>query len=313
MTLDVIVVNFESAPLIPGCLAAVRAFAGDTARVVVVDNSPYDGAAEAARAAFPGASVIENAENAGFARAVNQGLTATEGDVVLLLNPDITAIRGDFAELRQTFESDARVAAVTPRLVDESGSWNPSCRAEPRPFDLVSEWLDLSGRYPRWRRPRRFRMLDMAPEVTRDVDSATGACLFLRRAAIEDVGLFDEAFFLYWEETDWLVRAKQKGWRMVYLPSLEAVHAGSRSTRVPDELLGLLLAESQHRYAGKHFGRPVAAALRGTLLTLDALRWIRHLGAAGTTERHALVRRMRVHLTGRAPRPVRSTPAPRAA
>jgi GT2 family glycosyltransferase len=144
-------------------------------------------------------------------------------------------------------------------------------------------------------------MLGETDESRRQVDAATGACLFLRRAALEDVGLFDESFFLYWEETDWLIRAARQGWHTLYLPSLEAVHIGRRSTDVSSETLSLLLLESQHVYARKHFGQARATALRGALVTIDLLRWMRGLGPDGADRRTRMARRIRVHLTGRAP------------
>ena len=122
------------------------------------------------------------------------------------------------------------------------------------PFDLISEDLALAARFPNWRRPRRYRMLDWDHREARPVDAARGACLFMRRAAFGDVGLFDERFFLYYEETDWLIRAKRRGWRTVFLPTVEVVHAGAGSSPDVRSPHDLLLLESQHRYARKHFG-----------------------------------------------------------
>ena len=103
-----------------------------------------------------------------------------------------------------------------------------------------------------------------------------GACLFLRRAALADVGPFDERFFVYYEETDWLIRAKRRGWRTVFLPTVEAVHASAGSSPDARSPHVLLLLESQHRYARKHFGPATAALLRTTLLGIDTARLARH-------------------------------------
>ena len=151
--LGVVVVNFRSASLVASTVATVRRFAGDDARIVLVDNSPGDGAAEAVRGADREAQVIMNPHNRGYAAAVNQGLAAAAGELVLLLNPDVRSIDGAYADVLDAF-ADPSVGAVAARLVDPGGETVPSCRREPRPFDLVSEDLALAERFPRWRRPR---------------------------------------------------------------------------------------------------------------------------------------------------------------
>jgi GT2 family glycosyltransferase/CelD/BcsL family acetyltransferase involved in cellulose biosynthesis len=303
--LDVIVVNFHSTSLIGGTVAVAREFCGEATRIILVDNSPGDGAADVVRAAARNATVITNPVNLGYAAAVNRALSVAEAEIVLLLNPDVRGISGRREDVLDAF-GEPCVAAVVTRLVDAEGRLARNCFNAPRPFDLVAEDLALTGRFPRWRRPRRYRMLDWDYRSRRQVDAATGACLFLRRSAFDDVGGFDERFFVYYEETDWLVRAGQRGWRTVFVPTVEAVHVSGSSSPDGRAQPSLLLLESQHRYADKHFGRATGAVLRGTLLGLDAARAARH--AVGGNERKAGAARdrIRVHITGRAPRP----PAP---
>ncbi len=273
--LDVIVVNFHSARLIGRTIAIAREFAGAGTRLIMVDNSPGDGAAEIVRAADPDATVIENPVNRGYAAAVNQAFAVADADFVLLINPDVRHVSGSFADVLAAFR-DPRVGAVVTRLLNTDGTLQPNCIRAPRPFDLISEDVALAERFPNWRRPRRYRMLDWDHREARPVDAARGACLFLRRAAIADVGPFDEHFFLYYEETDWLIRAKRRGWRTVFLPTVEAVHASAGSSPDVRSPHCLLLLESQHRYARKHFGPTRAALLRTTLLGIDTARLARH-------------------------------------
>lgn len=303
MTLDVVIISYRSGSLVEGAVRAALAFATDDAHVVLVDNAPGEGAGDEIAEVATRCTVIENSRNRGYAAAVNQGIAAGDGELVLLLNPDIRSIRGDFRRIVGAFEEDPALAALTPRLVSPEGPPEPTCRREPTPFDLVSETLDLAGRFPNWQRPKRFRMLDESDGGPRIVDAVGGACLFVRRAALEEVGPFDESFFLYWEETDWLIRAKRRGWATLYLPDVEALHLGRRSTHVPDQALLLLFLESQHTYSRKHFGRLAASALRATLMSVDALRWARGLVAGGAERRLRMGHRLRVHLTGRAQRP----------
>ena len=300
--LDVIVVNFHSERLIGMTIAIARRLVGDGARLIVVDNSPGHGAAEVVRAADPSATVIVNQINRGYAAAVNQAFAVADADFVLLINPDVRHVSGNFEDVLAAF-SDLRVGAVVTRLLDIDGTLQPNCILAPRPFDLISEDVALDKRFPNWRRPRRYRMLDWDQQDARQVDAATGACLFLRRAAVTDVGPFDERFFVYYEETDWLIRAKRRGWRTVFLPTVEAEHASASSSPGVPSPHSLLLLESQHRYARKHYGPARAGLLRAALLGIDGARLVRH-GLAGNDERRAVASdRIRVHLTMRAPRP----------
>src|SRR5262249_51620460 len=161
----------------------------------------------------------------------------------------------------------------------------------------------LVDRFPRWNKPRGYRMLDWDRRDVRRVDAATGACLFLRRAALEDVGLFDERFFVYYEETDWLLRAKRRGWHTVFLPSVEVVHDSAGSSSGIGSPHSLLLLESQHRFARKHFGAIRAATLRTTLCGIDAARLARNVLAGRAEATRESLARMHVHITGHTPRP----------
>ena len=301
MSPDIIVVNFRSAPLILRTVTLVREFAGEEARLIVVDNSPGDGAAEIVRAAAPDATIITNSVNRGFAAAVNKAVAVAEAEIVCLLNPDVQRISGCYADIAAAFR-EPRVAAVATRLRNADGTEQPNCFRAPRPFDLLSEDLALAERFPRWQRPRYLRIPEWTEHDPRRIDWAAGACLFMRRAALADVGPFDERFFLYCEETDWLIRAKQRGWRTVSLPTVEAVHVRVEAlrTRSPQSLL---LLESQHHYARKHFGPTKAALLRTTQLGIDTVRLTRHALGGRREARAAAADRIRVHLTMRAPRP----------
>jgi GT2 family glycosyltransferase len=297
MSPDIVIVNFRSARLIGSAVAVAREFAGGEARLIVVDNSPGDGASEIVRSASPDATVIINRANRGFAAAVNQAFAVAEADIVFLLNPDVQRISGSYDDVADAFR-DRRVAAVAARLLNADGTDQPNCFRAPRPFDFLSEDIALAERFPNWGRSRSFRMPEWVGCNPRRIDWAAGACLFLRRAALADVGPFDERFFVYCEETDWLVRAKKRGWRTLFLPTVEATHASEGSSPGARTQPSLLLLESQHRYARKHYGLATAALLRATLLGIDAARLVRH----GLSGRDA-IDRIRIHLTMRAPRP----------
>ena len=180
--------------------------------------------------------------------------------------------------------ADPRVGAVVPRLLNTDGTLQPSCICAPRPFDLISEDLALAGVSRTGAgRAGTACSIGTTPKLGRWM-RRRGACLFMRRAALADVGLFDERFFVYYEETDWLIRAKRRGWRTVFLPTVEAVHAGAGSS------------------PGVRSPHDPAASREPASLRAEALR----AGEDGAPSRDAARNR---HCTPRPPRARRQTPS----
>lgn len=294
---DVVLVNYRSGPKLAAAVEEARRWLGDRAAVTIVDNSPGDGSVEALAG---DGHVIANEENCGFAAAVNQAVRATSAPYVLLLNPDVAGIRGDFESIEAVFAADADVAGVAPRLVGGDGALQRNARREPRLRDLIVNALGLRGRFPESRRLRANQYGDWDYDSERVVDAVTGAFLVVRRAALDAVGPFDERFFVYAEETDWQVRAKRLGWKTVLTPKVEAVHEARGSTDADETALTLLLVESQHAYVGKHFGRRRALLFRGALLGIDSARWALAAarGPSKRAHRRALAERIRLHAGG---------------
>jgi hypothetical protein len=286
---DVIIVSYHSGHLISSAIAKVSAIV-DSPHVVVVNNDPADILATTAGREV-GATVIVNQTNRGFAAAVNQGVQAGDGDLVVLLNPDIDELRGEWRQLTRLFD-DPRVAAAGVRLLQPDGTLQPSCRREPTAFDFLSESLALSQRLPRWARPKRFRMLDWSYDAERVVDAASGALLVIRRRAIDDVGCFDERFFVYSEELDWLVRAKRRGWKTVFTPTVSIVHQGGGSTDSSRSHLDRLLLQSWYAWAAKYFSLPQRVGLRAGFVLVDVARLV----SGSAEEREAARARLVVHL-----------------
>ncbi len=305
---DVVVVNYRSGLLLPAVVELACEWLGPRAVVTVVDNSPEDGVVERARRARPGVRVIRNHVNRGFAFAVNQALGATAAPYVLLLNPDIRRIEGSFSSIEALFAEHPDVAAVAPRLVFADGSLQLSARREPRLRDLFVDIFGLRHRLPAWGSLFEAQYGDWDYSTTRVVDAAIGAFLVLRREALAHVGLLDPGYFVYAEETDWLIRAKRLGWKTMFTPDVQAVHDVRGSTDAGEVALLLLLVESEHRYVRKHFGAATAVAFRASALLVDALRWLVAAlrGGPKRAHRQALEDRILVHLGRRR----RSLPRP---
>jgi hypothetical protein len=233
MDLSTIIVNYKSRRALLDCLGSLELDANAIDReIVVVDNHPADGALDVLKERFPIVRGIANAENVGFARAVNQGIAATTGEFVLILNPDCFIEQGSIAPLMSYLRSHPKVGVVGPRMVGEDGSLQYSARSFPDHFTfLFNRYSLLTQLFPRNRHIRRYLLLDWDHRSVRAVDWLSGACLMVRRTAIDQVGPMDEAYFMFNEDVDWCRRMKQGGWDVVYVPEAVIHHDIGASRR----------------------------------------------------------------------------------
>ncbi len=276
MELTIILVNYHAREYLPACLAALEAAPpGVPHQVVLVDNSPGDGTAEAVRARFPSVTIITNRANVGFGRACNQALRASDTPFVLLLNPDTEVQPGALDALLAALRANPRVAAAGPRLLYPDGRYQHSAFRLPGIaqaffgfFSLVPLDSRWNGRYPL---PRSSR--------PRAVEHLLGACLLIRREALETVGLLDERFFIYFEETDWCARARRAGWELWQVPTATVIHHSGATTRPVAEQMSLQFHRSQALYYRKHRGLAGYLALKAIVVPGIAYRLARSLVA----------------------------------
>lgn len=277
--LSIIVVNYETGPLLGNCLASVRRFAGDvTLECIVVDNASTDGSLEALRG-FPEVQLVRNTTNVGFGRAVNAALRLAKGRYFLLLNPDTVIVSPVFRTLIASLEARPAVGIVGPRLINVDGSLQTSAYRFPTLFQAAGAVLglkrvvpvELVRRVAGGRLGRHFGQLD--PHLhPRPVDYVTGACMLVRREVVEQVGEFDERFFLYFEEKDFCLRASRQGWQVYFDPSAEVVHVIGGSSKGDPATTVVERFRSLRQYHDKHSGRVTRLLLRGLLLGGGALR-----------------------------------------
>ena len=257
------------------------------AEVIVVDNASGDRVAEALARAAPGARLFTESANRGYGAACNRGARETGRPYLLFLNSDAVVAPGAIAALADALDRDARVAAAGPRLRNTDGSPQDSIRRLPTPWRIFCESSGLAllagGRAPFSGHTATRQDHGRAQEV----EALMGAALLVRREAFDEAGRFDEAFFLYAEETDLMARWRERGWRLVYEPAAQVTHAGGRSGG--DRLFGQLHA-SLVRYVRKHHGR-AAAAVSG--LVLDAGAAARYAVALVTPGERGRARRAR--------------------
>jgi len=229
-SLTIVIVSYETPELLAKGLQSIAASeVHGRARVVVVDNSASEGCAEVARAT-PFVTLIRNPKNVGYARAVNQGLEATDSEFVLVLNPDIEVERGAIARLLLAMAERPAAGLAGAKLLNPDRSLQYSCRRFYTPAAILLRRTFLGRLFPRARALREHLMLDWDHQTTRDVDWLIGACLLVRRRALEDVGPMDERYFLYFEDVDWCARMHHRGWEVLYVPDAVMVHHHRRES-----------------------------------------------------------------------------------
>lgn len=304
--IDIVVVTFNSEACIEANLLSINDFFGTGGyRLLVIDNASTDSTLTKLRDSGIPYELVTNERNLGFAAAVNRGLQIVDSEVVLLLNPDVSRLDGDKEAVRRIFAADTRVASVAGSLRLEDGQHERSCHTFPTLLTWWSEALGFESRLPWWGWARKHNLLDWDMESERVVDDACGGFLFLRTEAVRDVGPLDERFFLYWEETDWLLRANQRGWRTVYTPGVSATHGLRRSSSVAPDLMRDYLLRNGYRYMRKRLGITGELVARAGFLIIDSVKLVKHLGYWGDPRRHQKLntdmRRIRAHLGTKGP------------
>lgn len=292
-TLDIVTVNWNAGALLADCVASLPAALDGGVRLermVVVDNASTDGSADGLATAGVPLVVVRNAANRGFAAACNQGAAGSRADYLLFLNPDVRlfpgALSGPLAVLEAPEGRGVGILGI--RLVDEAGVVQRSCARAPTPGRLVGQSLGLDRVLPRLVPPHFMVEWDHAD--SRDVDQVMGAFLLIRRALFEELGGFDERFFVYFDDVDLCLRARARGWRVRHHAGAAAYHRGCGTTeRVKDVRLFYAL-RSRVLFAAKHFGRAGAAAVAIAALLLEpAVRLAHALARRSPDEGRAVV------------------------
>ncbi len=273
MDLSTVVVHYRSLATLPTCLEALRrATQGMASETVVVDNASGDGLAAWLAREAPGARLITNAENVGYARAVNQGIAATGGEFVLVMNPDCFLDPEAARTLLEFARRRPRLGIAAPQLLDGRGAIEYSARSFPDAFSfLFNRYSMLTRWFPHNRFSRRYLLTDWDHRTARDVDWVSGACMLVRRAAIEAVGPMDDGFFMFNEDVDWCRRMGLGGWTVSYVPDAHAVHEIGASRRRVSSRVILERHRGMIRYFHKHHPtHPVVAFFADSFILLRA-------------------------------------------
>jgi GT2 family glycosyltransferase len=218
-----LVVSHNTKDQLLACLQALYASTDIPVEAVVVDNNSSDGSAAAVTADFPQATVLLEPKDAGYGQAANIGLERCQGRFVLLLSPEVAVDPHCVGRLADFLLTRQDAGAVGPRVLLPDGQLDPDARrAFPVPSTLLYRTLGLNRLFPKSPRFGRAGMGYVAESEVHEVDAGTGACLMLRKAALDRVGFFDPRYFTFGEDLDLCYRLKLGGWKIFYLPSASA-------------------------------------------------------------------------------------------
>ena len=257
MDVSIIIVNWNTKKLLKDCLTSIYEQRRDMDfEVIVVDNCSSDGSAEMVRTEFPKVTLIENRENRGFAAANNQAIAIANGRYILLLNSDTIVLDKAIEKTVSFADANPEAAAFGCRVLNPDRTVQTTCFMFPSILNMLLSSTYLYKFFPGNKFFGREQMTWWDRNDVREVDVVTGCFILVRSEAIEQVGILDERFFMYGEETDWCYRFKKNGWKIMFTPAGQIIHFGGQSASKTPVAMIIQLRLSILKFIKKHYGRP---------------------------------------------------------
>jgi GT2 family glycosyltransferase len=277
MDVSVVIVSWNTRDILRGCLRSVFEQTKEASfEVFVVDNNSRDGSADMVREEFPTVKLIENAQNRGFAAANNQALRLASGRYMLLLNPDTLILDDAISRCVQYADLHSDVGVVGCQVLEDENRISNTGFSFPTPWNEFLALSGLSRTFPRSRLFGRPELGWWARDSEQDVDVVAGMFMLVRREAIAKVGLLDESYFVYSEETDWCYRFSRAGWRRVFTPSARIVHVdgGRKSTSQISTKMFVQMQKSSMIYHRKNLGFSAWVSVKAIYIASNAVRMV---------------------------------------
>lgn len=251
MDLSICIVNWNTKVLLQDCLTSIYQHIKNLSfEIFVVDNNSSDDSVAMVRAQFPRVKLIQNTDNVGYAQGNNHAIKLSKGNYILLLNTDTLLLDAAIEEMKKFMDENKDVAICGCRHIHSDGSAHAS---HGRFLTLGQMFIRLF--YPKSLREKiLFCPQDLTTPHPIETDSISGAGLMVRREAFNQVGMMDDQFFFYYEETDWCYRMKKSGWRVCWLPWLQMIHYGGASANKEPSRFDAELYKSEYRFFRKHYG-----------------------------------------------------------
>ena len=256
MKLSVIIVSYNVKYHLEQCIRSVIKASDELeADIWVVDNASSDGSVEYLQAIFPDVHFISNTENVGFSRANNQAIRISEGEYVLLLNPDTIVAEDTLKGCVDFLDTHPTVGATGVRMLNADGTFAPeSRRGLPTPFTSFCKMTGLSSLFPKSRTFGKYYMKYLDPDEANPIEVISGAFNMLRRSALDKIGLLDEDFFMYGEDIDLSYRMLLGGWQNYYLPYYILHYKGESTAKTSFRYVHVFY-NAMLIFFNKHFGK----------------------------------------------------------
>lgn len=267
MKVNIAIINYNSGSYLENCVRALHSMNGTLKEhdITIYDNGSSDRSFAKTSSAYPALRYIRSTENRGFAFAVNRVISTTRGEYILLLNPDVVVFPHAIETMIKFMDEHPRCGAVGAEILSPSGYRQPTCRTFPRYTNVLFGRRSFARRlFPNnpWTRAYLYSSLDYTKPQC--VDFVEGSVMMLRRKALEDVGLFDEDFFLYLEDADVCFRMRKQGWETWWIPRAYAIHYRGETFRLDNIHPAMHHSKGFALFFQKHYrlSRPIAVALK---------------------------------------------------
>ena len=269
MDISIIIVNRNTRDLLQNCLQSISKTVHNISyEIIVVDNASQDGSDTMLKEKYPQVKVIQNTENRGFGAANNQAMRIMNGRYALLLNSDTVLTENAVHELYAFMENHPEAAMSCGQLLNADGSKQNSIASFPTFITLLTNMPMLEYLFPKRYPSKRYNY-----EKPIEVDSGIGACLLVRKKAIDDVGMFDERYFFFFEETDWAYQMKSAGWKIFYVPTAFVYHLQGQSIG-SDIRSRIEFYRSRYQFFRKWKGRPYYILVCIVIIIRLSVNWL---------------------------------------
>ena len=253
---SIIIVSWNTRDILADCLDSVyKTTSSIRFETIVIDNNSADNTCQMVRTSFPNVILIENQANRGFAAANNQGLDIAKGRYVFLLNSDTIVMQNAIEKLIDFADANPHAAVVGPKVLNKNGTLQPTCFMFPSITNMLLSATYLYKIFPKSRIFSRERMGWWNRDDQRQVDVVTGCAMLIRQQVIKQIGILDENYFMYCEETDFCYRCKKAGWQILFTPDPQIIHLGGASSIQISRPMAMQLRASILLFFAKHKSR----------------------------------------------------------
>ena len=228
--LSILIPTLNVCQMLKACLESIKQFTPDgTYEIIIADNASSDGTLEMLEANFPDIRVLASDKNEGFTKPVNRLLKEARGGFIVLLNPDTLLIEDVFSPQLDWLAENRQAGICIPKVLNSDGTFQAqSKRGDAKPAAVFGYFLRLGKLFPQNRALNSYLMSWLDEDEIAEVDAVSGSCMIIRRECWEEVGDFDETFFAYQEDSDYCIRARKAGWKVMFVPISSIIHYGGQ-------------------------------------------------------------------------------------